>query len=76
MVDGIPDSIKVTTIPPKVRRSGKYPIDWRTWSVFKTPLDATHDLSDNQVIVFTDYPVLSPQVVDEQVTYPLALNQQ
>jgi len=33
------------------------------WSVYKTPVDAIPDLSDNQVIVFTDYPGRSPQVV-------------
>ena len=38
-----------------------------------TPVDAIPDLSDNQVIVFTDYPGRSPQVVEDQVTYPLAV---
>jgi len=46
------------------------------WSVYKTPVDAIPDLSDNQVIVFTDYPGRSPQVVEDQVTYPLATNLQ
>ena len=46
------------------------------WSVYKTPVDAIPDLSDNQVIVFTDYPGRSPQVVEDQVTYPLAANLQ
>lgn len=36
-----------------------------------TPLDAIPDLSDVQVIVFTEYPGQSPQVVEDQVTYPL-----
>ena len=35
------------------------------------PLDAIPDLSDVQVIVFTDYPGQAPQVVEDQVTYPL-----
>lgn len=35
------------------------------------PLDAIPDLSDVQVIVFTDYPDQAPQVVEDQVTYPL-----
>ena len=35
-----------------------------------TPLDAIPDLSDVQVIVFTAYPGQSPQVVEDQVTYP------
>jgi Cu(I)/Ag(I) efflux system membrane protein CusA/SilA len=46
------------------------------WSVYNTPVDAIPDLSDNQVIVFTDYPGRSPQVVEDQVTYPLAVNLQ
>jgi len=41
------------------------------WSVMTTPLDAIPDLSDVQVIVFTEYPGQSPQVVEDQVTYPL-----
>lgn len=35
------------------------------------PLDAIPDLSDIQVIVYTDYPGQAPQVVEDQVTYPL-----
>ena len=35
------------------------------------PLDAVPDLSDVQVIIFTEYPGQSPQVVEDQVTYPL-----
>ena len=46
------------------------------WAVYRTPVDAIPDLSDNQVIVFTDYPGRSPQVVEDQVTYPLAVNLQ
>jgi Cu(I)/Ag(I) efflux system membrane protein CusA/SilA len=42
------------------------------WSVFDTPLDALPDLSDTQVIVYTEYPGQAPQVVEDQVTYPLA----
>ncbi len=41
------------------------------WAVLKTPLDAIPDLSDTQVIVYTDYPGQAPQVVEDQVTYPL-----
>ncbi|HEX9022979.1 MAG TPA: CusA/CzcA family heavy metal efflux RND transporter [Geobacteraceae bacterium] len=51
-------------------------IAWGVWSVYNTPVDAIPDLSDNQVIVFTDYPGRSPQVVEDQVTYPLAVNLQ
>ena len=41
------------------------------FAVLRTPLDAIPDLSDVQVIIFTDYPGQAPQVVEDQVTYPL-----
>jgi len=41
------------------------------WALKTTPLDAIPDLSDVQVIVFTEYPGQAPQVVEDQVTYPL-----
>jgi len=41
------------------------------WAVKNTPLDAIPDLSDVQVIIFTEYPGQAPQVVEDQVTYPL-----
>jgi len=41
------------------------------FAVAKTPLDALPDLSDVQVIVYTEYPGQAPQVVEDQVTYPL-----
>src|SRR5258708_17330206 len=40
-------------------------------AVLDTPLDAIPDLSDPQVIVYTDFPGQAPQVVEDQVTYPL-----
>ena len=40
-------------------------------AVIKTPIDALPDLSDVQVIVYTEYPGQAPQVVEDQVTYPL-----
>ena len=46
------------------------------WAVRVTPIDAIPDLSDNQVIVFTDWPGHSPQEVEDQVTYPLTVNLQ
>jgi Cu(I)/Ag(I) efflux system membrane protein CusA/SilA len=49
---------------------------WGAWAIAKTPLDAIPDLSDNQVIVFTDWAGRSPQVVEDQVTYPLVSNLQ
>ncbi|TAM08571.1 MAG: efflux RND transporter permease subunit, partial [Rhodanobacter sp.] len=42
------------------------------FSVWHTPIDALPDLSDTQVIIRTPYPGQSPQVVEDQVTYPLA----
>lgn len=41
------------------------------WSVANTPMDALPDLSDTQVIVYTEFPGQAPQVVEDQVTYPL-----
>ncbi len=41
------------------------------WALKKIPLDAIPDLSDVQVIVFTEYPGQAPQVVEDQITYPL-----
>ncbi|HEX8408911.1 MAG TPA: CusA/CzcA family heavy metal efflux RND transporter [Thermoanaerobaculia bacterium] len=46
------------------------------WATLRTPLDAIPDISDNQVIVFVDWPGRSPQLVEDQVTYPLASNLQ
>jgi len=46
------------------------------WSTLNTPLDAIPDVSDNQVIVYVDWPGRSPQLVEDQVTYPLASNLQ
>ncbi len=40
-------------------------------AILRTPLDALPDLSDVQVIVYTEYPGQAPQVVEDQVTYPL-----
>ena len=45
-------------------------------SVFQTPVDAIPDLSENQVIVFADWPGRSPQEVEDQLTYPLSVNLQ
>src|SRR6266542_5783522 len=42
------------------------------YAVSRVPLDAIPDLSDVQVIVYTEYPGQAPQVVEDQVTYPLA----
>jgi copper/silver efflux system protein len=49
---------------------------WGYWALLTTPIDAIPDLSDNQVIVFTDWPGRSPQEVEDQVTYPLTVSLQ
>ena len=45
---------------------------WGIWAVQSTPVDALPDLSDVQVIIRTTYPGQAPQIVENQVTYPLA----
>jgi Cu(I)/Ag(I) efflux system membrane protein CusA/SilA len=45
---------------------------WGSYALVNTPLDAIPDLSDVQVIVFTEVPGQAPQVVEDQVTYPLS----
>ncbi|WP_248768456.1 efflux RND transporter permease subunit [Pseudomonas sp. MWU12-2345] len=47
-------------------------VAWGIWSVRNTPLDALPDLSDTQVIVRTSFPGQAPQIVENQITYPLA----
>ena len=47
---------------------------WR--ALTHTPVDAIPDLSENQVVVFADWPGRSPQEVEDQVTYPLSVNLQ
>src|SRR5262249_37968629 len=49
---------------------------WGYWALLHTPIDAIPDLSENQVIVFTDWPGRSPQEVEDQITYPLTVNLQ
>ena len=46
------------------------------YAVQKNPIDAIPDLSENQVIVFTEWMGRSPQVMEDQVTYPLVSNLQ
>ncbi len=46
------------------------------WVVQNTPVDAIPDLSENQVIVFTDWMGRSPKEVEDQITYPLSVNLQ
>src|SRR6478752_2558701 len=49
---------------------------WGYWALLRTPIDAIPDLSDNQVIVFTDWTGRSPREVEDQITYPLTVNLQ
>lgn len=49
---------------------------WGYWALLATPIDAIPDLSENQVIVFTDWSGRSPQEVEDQITYPLTVNLQ
>ena len=49
---------------------------WGFYSVKQNPIDAIPDLSENQVIVFTEWMGRSPQVIEDQVTYPLVSNLQ
>jgi Cu(I)/Ag(I) efflux system membrane protein CusA/SilA len=49
---------------------------WGLWAMLRAPIDAIPDLSDNQVIVFTDWQGRSPQEVEDQITYPLTVNLQ
>ncbi len=44
---------------------------WGYWAVTKTPLDAIPDLSDVQVILYTEWPGRSPNLIEDQITYPI-----
>ena len=44
---------------------------WGVWAVFEVPLDAIPDLSDVQVIIYTEWPGRSPTLIEDQVTYPI-----
>ncbi len=44
---------------------------WGLWALYQTPLDAIPDLSDVQVIVFTEWQGRSPDLVEDQITYPI-----
>src|SRR6059058_4901981 len=49
---------------------------WGIYAVLNTPVDAIPDLSENQVIVFTDWMGRSPREIEDQITYPLSVNLQ
>ncbi len=44
---------------------------WGFWALNKVPLDAIPDLSDVQVIIFTEWPGRSPDIIEDQITYPI-----
>ncbi len=44
---------------------------WGIWAIRNTPLDAIPDLSDTQVIIFTDWEGRSPDLIEDQITYPI-----
>jgi len=46
-------------------------IAWGIWALARTPLDAIPDLSDTQVIIYTEWPGRSPDLVEDQITYPI-----
>lgn len=45
---------------------------WGIWALNRTPLDAIPDLSDTQVIIYTEWPGRSPNLLEDQVTYPIS----
>lgn len=48
-----------------------FAIVWGYWTLTNTPLDAIPDLSDTQVIIYTEWPGRSPDLVEDQITYPI-----
>jgi len=46
-------------------------VAWGVWAVFAVPLDAIPDLSDVQVVIYTEWPGRSPTLIEDQVTYPI-----
>ncbi len=51
-------------------------LGWGIYNIQRNPVDAIPDLSENQVIVFTEWTGQSPQIMEDQVTYPLVSNLQ
>jgi Cu(I)/Ag(I) efflux system membrane protein CusA/SilA len=49
---------------------------WGIYSIKQNPVDAIPDLSENQVIIFTEWMGRSPQIIEDQITYPLVSNLQ
>jgi hypothetical protein len=51
-------------------------LGWGIYNIQRNPVDAIPDLSENEVIVFTEWTGQSPQIMEDQVTYPLVSNLQ
>src|SRR5665213_2085761 len=51
-------------------------LGWGIYNIQRNPVDAIPDLSENEVIVFTEWSGQSPQIMEDQVTYPLVSNLQ
>jgi Cu(I)/Ag(I) efflux system membrane protein CusA/SilA len=49
-----------------------FAVAWGYWALRNTPLDAIPDLSDTQVIIYTEWPGRSPDLVEDQITYPIS----
>ncbi len=49
-----------------------FALAWGYWALMHMPLDAIPDLSDTQVIIYTDWTGRSPDLVEDQVTYPIS----
>ncbi|HEY9161089.1 MAG TPA: CusA/CzcA family heavy metal efflux RND transporter [Desulfomonilia bacterium] len=49
-----------------------FAIIWGVWAMKRTPLDAIPDMSDTQVIIYTEWPGRSPDLVENQITYPIS----
>lgn len=47
-------------------------VSWGIWTMQRTPLDALPDLSDTQVIIYTEWSGRSPDLVEDQITYPIS----
>lgn len=48
-----------------------FALAWGYWALKNTPLDAIPDLSDTQVIIYTEWPGRSPDLIEDQITYPI-----
>ena len=46
-------------------------VGWGGWALVHTPLDAIPDLSDVQVIIYTEWEGRSPDLIEDQITYPI-----